>query len=66
MRHFIISATEDQGHVVFLHKVIEGQADRSYGIYVAELAQMPRPVTERAEKLLVELEQGMKHIPVAG
>ncbi|KMK77296.1 DNA mismatch repair protein MutS [Alkalihalobacillus pseudalcaliphilus] len=60
-----VSATEDQGHVVFLHKVIEGQADRSYGIYVAELAQMPRPVTERAEKLLVELEQGMKHIPVA-
>ncbi|KYG34978.1 DNA mismatch repair protein MutS [Alkalihalobacillus trypoxylicola] len=58
LKNVHVSATEDDGLVVFLHKVIDGQADRSYGIYVAELAQMPSTVTKRAEKLLEELEQG--------
>ncbi len=55
-----VSATEDDGKVVFLHKVIDGQADRSYGIYVAELAEMPEKVTERAEHLLHQFESGAK------
>ncbi|TES50129.1 DNA mismatch repair protein MutS [Halalkalibacterium halodurans] len=56
-----VSAVEEQGTVVFLHKVVDGQADRSYGIYVAELAGLPNVVTERAETLLAELE-GEKEI----
>ncbi|MDT8862858.1 DNA mismatch repair protein MutS [Alkalihalobacillus sp. MEB130] len=51
-----VSAVEENGTVVFLHKVIDGQADRSYGIYVAELAELPSQVTERAEALLKQYE----------
>lgn len=51
-----VSATEENGAVVFLHRVIEGAADRSYGVYVAELAGLPAQVTSRAEQLLETLE----------
>ncbi|MDB5290684.1 MAG: mismatch repair protein MutS, partial [Phycisphaerales bacterium] len=44
---------EDQ--VVFLHRIVEGGTDRSYGIHVARLAGVPRPVLERARQLLSEL-----------
>ncbi len=51
-----VSAMEEDGTVLFLHKVVDGQADRSYGIYVAELAGLPKTVTERAEMLLAQFE----------
>ncbi|MDO5295400.1 MAG: DNA mismatch repair protein MutS [bacterium] len=46
--------------VVFLHKIVAGGADRSYGIYVARLAGMPSAVLERAEALLRRLENSSK------
>ena len=51
-----VAAKEEDGEVVFLHKVIDGPADRSYGIYVAQLAELPREVIERAKVLLEEFE----------
>jgi DNA mismatch repair protein MutS len=42
--------------VVFLHRVAEGAADRSYGIHVAQRAGLPAPVLERAREVLAELE----------
>ena len=48
--------TEHKGTVVFLHEVISGAADRSYGIQVAKLAGLPPAVVQRARKLLGELE----------
>nr|WP_220185930.1 DNA mismatch repair protein MutS [Paenactinomyces guangxiensis] len=47
---------ERNGKVVFLHRMMPGGADRSYGIHVAELAGLPQPVIERAKELLSELE----------
>jgi len=41
--------------VVFLHRIVEGGTDRSYGIHVARLAGVPKPVIERARQLLSEL-----------
>jgi DNA mismatch repair protein MutS len=41
--------------VVFLHRIVEGGADRSYGIHVARLAGVPRGVLDRARQLLTEL-----------
>nr|WP_100399270.1 DNA mismatch repair protein MutS [Bacillus sp. FJAT-44742] len=58
MKNVHVSAMEEDGEVVFLHKVIPGQADRSYGIYVAKLASLPDSVIERAEVILKELEGG--------
>lgn len=51
-----VAAKEEDGEVVFLHKVVDGPADRSYGIYVAQLAELPREVIERAKVLLSEFE----------
>ena len=48
---------EYQGDVVFLHEVVAGAADRSYGIHVAKLAGLPAPVIDRARILLDKLEQ---------
>ncbi len=56
LRNVHVSAAEENGTVVFLHQVIEGAADRSYGVYVAELAGLPKHVTTRAEQLLQTLE----------
>ena len=49
---------EWRGEVVFLHEVVSGAADRSYGIHVARLAGLPRAVIARAEEVLGTLEQG--------
>ena len=47
---------EWHGDVVFLHEVVAGAADRSYGIQVAKLAGLPSSVIERAKLVLAELE----------
>ena len=47
---------EWQGEVVFLHEVVPGAADRSYGIQVAKLAGLPPAVIERAKLVLAQLE----------
>lgn len=54
--NYSVSVAERGDDIVFLHKVVSGGADRSYGVHVAQLAGMPRPVVERARKLLAQLE----------
>jgi DNA mismatch repair protein MutS len=58
VRNYNLAVAEEGGRVVFLHKVVPGGADRSYGIHVAQLAGVPRPVLHRAEELLAQLESG--------
>jgi len=58
VRNYNLDVVEEEGRVVFLHKVIAGGADRSYGIHVAQLAGVPKPVIHRAEELLNQLESG--------
>ena len=52
-----VRVKEWQGDVVFLHEVVPGSADRSYGIQVAKLAGLPASVIERARLVLAKLEQ---------
>src|SRR5947209_827140 len=52
-----VAVTEESGKIVFLRKIVPGGADRSYGVHVAQLAGIPRPVIHRAEEILEELEQ---------
>ena len=54
---------EWQGEVVFLHEVVAGAADRSYGIQVAKLAGLPSSVIERAKVVLAKLEQEDRAAP---
>jgi DNA mismatch repair protein MutS len=58
VRNYNLAVVEEGEQVVFLHKVVPGGADRSYGIHVAQLAGVPRPVFHRAEELLAQLESG--------
>ncbi len=52
-----VSVKEYQGSVVFMHKILPGAADRSYGIHVAALAGIPKAVVTRAQIILRELER---------
>ena len=56
--------------VIFLHKILPGGSDRSYGVYVAQLAGIPPSVVKRAQHILAELEQRATHgntpVPKAG
>jgi len=57
LRNYHAAVKEYQGSVVFLHQIKEGFADKSYGIHVAALAGIPKPVLTRAKQLLQQLEQ---------
>jgi DNA mismatch repair protein MutS len=61
VKNYNVAVTEEEGRVVFLHRILPGGADRSYGIHVAQLAGLPRPVIQRAQEVLSELEQGRDH-----
>jgi DNA mismatch repair protein MutS len=58
-----VRVKEWQGDVVFLHEVIAGSADHSYGIQVAKLAGLPASVIERAKLVLAKLEQEDRAAP---
>ena len=47
-----VSATEDNGDIIFLHKVLDGSVDKSYGINVAKLAGLPNSIINRASDIL--------------
>jgi DNA mismatch repair protein MutS len=55
--NFHTSVVEESGAIVFLHQVVPGGSDRSYGIHVARLAGLPHSVTVRAERILRQLER---------
>ncbi|PMC38528.1 DNA mismatch repair protein MutS [Bacillus sp. UMB0899] len=57
LKNIHVKAIEENGKVVFLHKIEEGAADKSYGIHVAELAELPGSLIQRAKQILTELEQ---------
>ena len=56
--------TDWKGEVVFLHEVLPGAADRSYGIQVAKLAGLPTAVVQRAQEILRLLEASNRRTPV--
>lgn len=54
------SKSGDGDGVVFLHKIVEGGASKSYGIHVAGLAGIPKSVIERSREILDELQRGFE------
>jgi DNA mismatch repair protein MutS len=57
VRNYNVAVSEADNKVVFLHKIIPGGADKSYGIHVAQLAGLPAPVVQRANEIMAELEK---------
>ncbi len=52
LKNIHVSAYEENGNITFLHKIKEGSVDKSYGIYVARLAKMPKNLIDRANQIL--------------
>ena len=57
LANYTIAIEDNDGSILFLHKIIKGAADRSYGVHVAELAGLPKPVIKRASELLKKFEK---------
>ncbi|MFA7106549.1 MAG: hypothetical protein WC154_04525, partial [Candidatus Izemoplasmatales bacterium] len=57
LKNVHVKANEEKGNIVFLHKVVEGPTDKSYGIHVAKLAKLPRNIINRSQSILEELEK---------
>ena len=64
LRNANVAVKEQDGDVVFLHRIIPGGADQSYGIHVARLAGLPASILERARAILAFLEK--QHRPETG
>ena len=64
LRNANVAVSQSQGEIVFLHRIVPGGADQSYGIYVAKLAGVPAPVLDRAREILTFLEK--QHGPDPG
>lgn len=56
VKNFNVAVSEQGDRVIFMHKIVPGGTDRSYGIHVARLAGLPRSVILRAQDILAELE----------
>ena len=64
VKNLNVAVREWKDDVVFLHKIVDGAADKSYGIHVARLAGVPREVIDRAKEILAQLEES--HLDAAG
>ncbi len=64
VKNLNVAVREWEDQVVFLHKIVAGAADKSYGIHVARLAGVPRPVIERSKEILAQLED--EHLDAEG
>ncbi len=65
VRNLNVDVSEENGNIVFLHKIVEGSASRSYGIHVAKLAGVPGALLENAQRKLSQLEAGAAEITLA-
>ncbi len=64
VKNLNVAVREWQDELVFLHKIVDGAADKSYGIHVARLAGVPREVIERSKEILAQLEE--EHLDAEG
>ena len=64
IRNIHVSAEEDDGKLVFLHKIKEGPADKSYGVHVAALAGMPEEIIDEANSILSKYENSETTVKV--
>ena len=52
LKNIHVSAVEENGNITFLHKIKNGSIDKSYGIHVAKLANLPDSLIKRADQIL--------------
>ena len=57
IKNYRITISEENGEIVFLRKIVQGGASKSYGIQVAKMAGLPQPVLERSSELMHKLQK---------
>lgn len=62
LRNVHVSAKDENGKIIFLHKIKEGPTDKSYGINVASLANLPKGLIERSKVILNDLEKSHQQL----
>lgn len=65
IKNIHVSATEDNGKLIFLHKIKDGTVDKSYGVHVAALANMPEEIIKNAENILKVYESDAKNVTIS-
>lgn len=65
IKNIHVSATEDKGKLIFLHKIKDGAVDKSYGVHVAALANMPEEIIKNAENILKVYESDAKNVTIS-
>ena len=67
VKNFSVSVEEEGEKIVFLRKIVSGEADKSYGVHVARLAGMPKSVVKRALEVMDKLEDSslVRHLPTS-
>ena len=65
IKNIHVSATEDNGKLIFLHKIKDGAVDKSYGVHVAALANMPDEIIKNAENILKVYESDAKNVTIS-
>ncbi len=58
VKNYNVAVLEEEDRVAFLYKIVRGATDRSYGIYAAQVAGLPRAAIRRAKQILKDLEEG--------
>ena len=66
VRNYCVLAHETENDIIFLHRIVSGGTDKSFGIQVAGLAGVPKTVIERAKALMVQLQQQKEEHPFNG
>ena len=56
IKNYRVTISENEGEIIFLRKVIEGSASKSYGIQVAKMAGLPQSVVKKAEELMTKMQ----------
>ena len=64
VKNVSVAVKEFNDEILFLHRLVEGATNRSYGVQVARLAGVPRPVIERSKEILASLEEGNGDIQI--
>lgn len=64
IKNIQVTVMERDNQIIFLHRIKEGKADKSYGIHVAELAGIPRPIIKDAKKILLEIEANTREYQI--
>lgn len=62
VKNYNVAVKEWEDKIIFMHKIVPGSTDDSYGIYVAKLAGIPESVIKRSKKILSELETGSRAV----